>query len=136
MHGLAAMAFAAAGAAALAHCDEDRSAHDSLPAGKVCDVHNALDADEQLSAHERCSFSAQHCPIVAWQTSWWHLGPATATHEYGTVAAIEHVRDASVTPHGTQGPPMLEKTRKDVFYKYEKRIRELSTQEKVLTLPG
>ena len=26
---------------------------------------------------------------------------------------------------------MLEKQRRDVFYKYEKRIRELSTQEKV-----
>ena len=26
---------------------------------------------------------------------------------------------------------MLEKKRRDVFYKYEKRIRELSTQEKV-----
>ena len=36
MHGLSTLAFAAAGAAALAHCDENQTARDEVPNAKVC----------------------------------------------------------------------------------------------------
>ena len=72
MHGLATLAFAATGVAALALCDDDQVTHDSLPTGKVCSLRDALSTEQVLphmAAGAVSSITVVSLPCKHWSSS-------------------------------------------------------------------